>query len=71
MDTRKNRGSNEYIRSMFIAKLRKDVQPCKPQFYYIHVKVVCEGVKFTRACHPVTVIENGISGMVVKWLELA
>ena len=30
------------------AKIRKNVYPCKPQFYYI--KVGCKGVFVTRTC---------------------
>ena len=37
-------GSNEYPQSMFFSKIRKNnVQPCKPQFYFI--KVGFKGVK--------------------------
>ena len=32
----------------FGAKIRKNVYPCKPQFYYI--KVWCKGVFVTRTC---------------------
>ena len=32
----------------FGAKIRKNVYPCKPQFYYI--KVECKGVFATRTC---------------------
>ena len=32
----------------FEAKIRKNVYPCKPQFYYI--KVGCKGVFVTRTC---------------------
>ena len=32
----------------FGAKIRKKVNPCKPQFYYI--KVGCKGVFVTRTC---------------------
>ena len=32
----------------FRAKIRKNVYPCKPQFYYI--KVGCKGVFITRTC---------------------
>ena len=32
----------------FGAKIRKNVYPCKPQFYYI--KVGCKGVFVTRTC---------------------
>ena len=32
----------------FRAKVRKNVYPCKPQFYYI--KVGCKGVFITRTC---------------------
>ena len=32
------------------AKIRKNVYPCKPQFYYI--KVGCKGVYITRTCYP-------------------
>ena len=32
----------------FRAKIRKDVYPCKPHFYYI--KVGCKGVFVTRTC---------------------
>ena len=41
-------GSNEYPQSMFWAKIRKYVHPCKPQFHYI--KVGCKGVFITRTC---------------------
>ena len=37
-------GSNEYPRSMFLSKNKKNnVYPCKPQFYYIKVRF--NGVK--------------------------
>ena len=32
----------------FREKIRKNVYPCKPQFYYI--KVGCKGVFVTRTC---------------------
>ena len=32
----------------FSAKIRKNVYPCKPQFYYI--KVGCKGVFVTQTC---------------------
>ena len=32
----------------FGAKIRKNVNPCKPQFYYI--KVGCKGAFVTRTC---------------------
>ena len=35
-------GSNESPQSMFWSKNKKNVYPCKPQFYYI--KVGCTGV---------------------------
>ena len=41
-------GSNEYPQSMFWNKNKKNVYPCKPQFYYI--KVGCKGVFVTRTC---------------------
>ena len=41
-------GSNEYPQSMFLSKNKKNVYPCKPQFYYI--KVGCKGVFVTRTC---------------------
>ena len=34
----------------FRAKIRKNVYPCTPQFYYI--KVGCKGVYITRTCYP-------------------
>ena len=34
----------------FRAKIRKNVYPCKPQFYYI--RVGCKGVFVTRTCFP-------------------
>ena len=34
----------------FRAKIRKNVYPSKPQFYYI--KVGCKGVLITRTCYP-------------------
>ena len=34
-------GSEEYQQSMFWSKNKKNVYPCKPQFYYI--KVGCKG----------------------------
>ena len=34
----RRRGSNEYPQSVFWAEIRKNVYPCKPQFYYIKVK---------------------------------
>ena len=33
----------------FRAKIRKNIYPCKPQFYYI--KVEFKGVTFTRVCY--------------------
>ena len=36
-------GSNEYPQSMFLSRNKKNVYPCKPQFYYI--KVGFKGVK--------------------------
>ena len=39
---------NEYPQSMFWSKNKKNVYPCKPQFYYI--KVGCKGVFVTRTC---------------------
>ena len=36
-------GSNEYPQSMFLSRHKKNVYPCKPQFYYI--KVGLKGVK--------------------------
>ena len=33
----------------FGAKVKTNVYPCKPKFYYI--KVGCMGVTFTRACY--------------------
>ena len=37
-------GSNEYLQSMFLSRNKKtNVNPCKPQFYYI--KVGFKGVK--------------------------
>ena len=41
-------GSNEYPQSMFSSKnkKKKNVYPCKSQFYYI--KVGCKGVYITR-----------------------
>ena len=41
-------GSIEYPQSMFKSKIRKNVYPCKPQFYYI--KVGCKGVFVTQTC---------------------
>ena len=42
-------GSNEYPRSMFLSKNKKNnVYPCKPQFYYIKVRFM--GVKIIQAC---------------------
>ena len=39
-------GSNEYPQSMFLSRnKKKNVYPCKPQFYYI--KVGFKGVKIT------------------------
>ena len=34
---------------MFGAKIRKNVYPCKPQFY--HIKAGCKGVYITRTCY--------------------
>ena len=39
---------NEYPQSMFWSKNKKNVYPCKPQFYYI--KVGIKGVFVTRTC---------------------
>ena len=36
-------GSNKYPQSMFLRRNKKNVYPCKPQFYYI--KVGFKGVK--------------------------
>ena len=33
----------------FRAEIRKNVYPCKPQFYYI--KVGCKGVYISRTCY--------------------
>ena len=33
----------------FRAKIRDDVYPCKPQFYYI--RIGCEGVQITQVCY--------------------
>ena len=33
----------------FRAKIRDDVYPCKPQFYYI--RMGCEGVQITQVCY--------------------
>ena len=42
-------GSNEYSRSMFSSKNKKNnIYPCKPQFYYI--KVGFMGVKIIQVC---------------------
>ena len=41
----------------FRAKIRKNVYPCKPQFYYI--KVGCKGVFVTRTCFR-DVIQSGL-----------
>ena len=41
-------GSNEYPQSMFWSNNKKNVYPCKPQFYCI--KVGCKGVFVTRTC---------------------
>ena len=42
-------GSNEYPQSMIFSKIRKNnVDPCKPQFYYI--KVGFKGDKILYAC---------------------
>ena len=55
----------------FRAKIRKNVYPCKPQFYYI--KVGCKGVVITRAClydaffgHKQSISDNAID----KFLSL-
>ena len=51
-------GSNEYPQSIcFKAKIRKNVYPRKPQFYYI--KVGCKGVFVTRTCFR-DVIQNDV-----------
>ena len=54
MGTRKYRLSEAVLTSThdlcFRAKIRKNVYPCKPQFYYI--KAGCKGVYITRACYP-------------------
>ena len=43
-------GSNEYLRSMFSSKnKKKNVYPCKPQFYYI--KIGGKGVYISRTCY--------------------
>ena len=39
---------HEYPRSMFSSKNKKNVYPCKPQFYYI--KVGCNGAFITQTC---------------------
>ena len=36
-------GSNRYPQFMFLSRIKKNVYPCKPQFYYI--KVGLKGVK--------------------------
>ena len=39
-------GSNEYRQSMFLSKNKKNnIYPCKPQFYYMYIKVEFKGVK--------------------------
>ena len=44
----------------FRAKIRKNVYPCKPQFYYI--KVGCKGVHITRTCyHDVSPVSTAYS----------
>ena len=44
----------------FIAKIRKTIYPCTPQFYYI--KVGCKGVLITLTClHNVKVIYKGLN----------
>ena len=44
----------------FRAKIRKNVYPCTPQFYYI--KVGCKGVYITRTCYPDALSENMATG---------
>ena len=45
----RNGGSNEYPQSIFLSRnKKKNVYPCKPQFYYI--KVGFKGVKIIWAC---------------------
>ena len=44
----------------FGAKIRKNVYPCKPQFYYI--KVGCKGVFITRTC-----FRDELNGVLVCW----
>ena len=47
--THRRGGSNEYPRSMFLSRNKKNnVYPCKPQFYYI--KVGFKGVKIIWVC---------------------
>ena len=42
-------GSNEYPQSMFLSRnKKKNVYPCKPQFYYM--KVGFKGVKIIKVC---------------------
>ena len=42
---------------MFWSKNKKNIYPCKPQFYYI--KVGCKGVFVTRTCYQ---DGNGLNG---------
>ena len=52
MGTRENRLTEAVLTSTHYlclrAKIRKNIYPCKPQFYYI--KVGCKGVLVTRSC---------------------
>ena len=57
--TRRNRLNEAVLTSThnlcFRAKIRKNVYPCKPHFYYI--KVGCKGVYITRTCfHDVSMV---------------
>ena len=51
----------------FTAKIRKNVYPCKPQFYYINVG--CKGVYSTRACfHDAILSSIRLSTLLNAWV---
>ena len=43
----------------FRAKIRKNVYPCKPRFYYI--KVACKGVIVARTCFRDVLLDNRVA----------
>ena len=52
----------------FEAKIRKNVYPCKPQFYY--VKVGCKGVCVTRTCFRDGIIWASMIKFISKYIHM-